>query len=399
MMCVNATPLAVPTMSSSLHYFILLAAILIIASLIFHFQNNRSPIKVLGLTYDKETHKLELTLQNMSSEPYNVKSAMRLVQPAQQILDQVTSEGGIPMASAKASIGDRSLFQLLAEDDAPVDLAPNETKTVTYEIGVPQGFLTLESANDVEVHISYSGTDMLTKSVEDEIGDLSYEDIPTESLDEKPSTNYVSQTSESGLVNGGISMSVTSGDDSFDLSLGGGDDEVMLKGGNPLYLLEDLLDALKASTDEAVSYHMDEGNEIAQWVSDVVGNAELSAKIQSVDSKEQIIDLVFAQIEQMKHPYLRNVGGDQKFILKTNADTVLAEISHLEDLGEVMSSMPKDSLEFHLQNGNDFASWIQAAVGDAKLADQIRGIDYSNIDSARSQVVSTIRERVDSLKD
>jgi len=361
MACVSATPLGSPTMSESSFYWVLLVVVLAIIAAIWKLSTTKSPIKVLGLTYDKDSHKLELTVQNTGGEPYEVKSAMRLVQPAEQIIQAATTEGNIPMASAKASVGDRKLFSLLCEDDSPILIPPNESRTVSYSVMLPPEMLELDASKNVEVHISYGESDLpqMVPQMEEPI--------------------------------------IEEDDDSISLELREGD---IIQS---QYLIEDLLEALKNSSEEAIVGHIGDVNEVSTWVRYVVGDDNLADKLDSIEyedpavAKASMIDAVDTHLEGLKHPYLRKVAGGNEFIIKETDADIIAHVSILDELADIMAIASKQTMDFHLKEGNDFSSWIKGVIGDAELAEKINSIDYSDTESGRDKAVSAIRERVDEL--
>jgi hypothetical protein len=95
---------------------------------------------------------------------------------------------------------------------------------------------------------------------------------------------------------------------------------------------------------------------------------------------------------------LRKVSQDKSFHLKTDHDKVVSEVLLLEDLARALESSTAETVSFHMQRGNDFATWVKDAVGDTELSTRISKIDYSKPDFAKNQLVSAINERVDFLK-
>jgi hypothetical protein len=258
-------------------------------------------------------------------------------------------------------VGNRKLFQLLAEDDTPMMLEPNETRTISYDILLPQEHVHLDSTKNVEVHIAYT--------------------------DETEAPSIAAAQGQQAPDSGSFCIKLESG-------------EVVAEA----FLLEDLLAAVKSSHDEAIGFHLKDGNDFAVWVKNVVGDSDLADRLASVQSqdpaaaKKELLALLDSKVESLKHPFLRKVSPQTGFVLKSDHDKVLSEIHMLEQLADALSASASDTVSFHTRQGNDFAAWIQHSVGDAELAAKISGIDYSNPDSAKNQLVSAILERVDSLK-
>jgi hypothetical protein len=357
-MTVNAAPLGTADIVASRFYWILLVVVLAVLAAIYYLTKSKSPVEVVGLAYDKSSHRLELTVKNAGEESYCIKSALRLLQPAEDVINSATSEGKIPMATAKASVGNRQLFQLLCEDESPVMLEPNETRTLSYDIMLPQEFVKLDATKNVEVHIAYS--------------------------EEAPETASSAQDSQAS--------------DGFCIKMDSG--EVVAE----VFLLEDLLDALKKSPDQALSNHLKDGNDFALWIRNVIGDRSLAEQMEQVEyetpteARTKITQLLDAKVESLKHPFLRKVKLENKFILKSGHDTVLSEIQHLEELAESLAKSPAEAVAFHTREGNDFAAWVKGAVGDTELAQTLETLKSANPAETKDKVVSAIRERVDSIK-
>jgi len=355
---VNAAPLGAAEMTASRFYWILLLILLAVLSLIYYFSSVKSPVQVLGLAYDKANHKLELTVKNGGDERYCIKSALRLLQPAEELAAAAVADGRIPMASARVA-GGRKMFQLLCEDDSPVTLEPNETRTLSYEVLLPAEHLKLDASKNVEVHISYNGEDEAPLS---------------------------------------LSGSGPEASDGFCIKLSSG--EVIAEA----FLLEDLASALKSSPEDAVVNHLREGNEFAAWVRTVVGDGELADKLENVqystptEAKAAVLKVLDEKTESLRHPYLRKVSLDKSFILKTDHGSILSEVLRLEELAEKIASSPPEAVAFHTRDGNDFSAWIRDAVGDAELSLRVSGLSGASAEETRNRVVSAIRERVDSLQ-
>jgi len=356
---VNATPLGDAGMTVSRFYWVLLAVVLAVLTLIYIFTRSKSPITVQGLVYDKSTHKLELTVKNNGSERYCIRSAMRLIQPAQEIINSVAADGRVPMAAAQAQVGGRHMFHLLAEDDAPVVIDPQQSKTLSYDILMPAESIKLDDSRNVEVHIAYGEDD----------GDS-------------------------------VVRAVTDREKADSILLKLDSNEVAAEA----FLIEDLLEAIKKSPEDGINFHEHKSSDLAVWVRNVVGDLELASQIETVgftnpqETKEHILKLLDAKVESLKHPYLRRVKADSKFILKSDHDKIFSEIALLEDLAESLANSPTDVVAFHTRSGNDFAEWIHHAVGDAELAGHVRDIKAQDQEQSKNQIISAIRERVDSLK-
>ncbi|MBU0762440.1 MAG: hypothetical protein KKD39_05390 [Candidatus Altiarchaeota archaeon] len=318
-------------------------------------KKSNNPIQILGVNYDKEKHRIELTVKNSECSGYFIKSALRLVQPSEDIVKQTASDGNIPLAAAKAQVGDRKMYQLICEDDTYHKIDANQTKTICYDILVPKEMLSVEDAKNVEVHIAY-GAD--------------------------PTKRY-----NRGGLNCSAGESTTDDTDYSPKTAG------------------TLLESLKTPDNEIVEYHAENGKDILEMAANIVDDEAFKMDLSRIDTsspdevKAALISVLDEHLESAKHPYLRKVSADSKFILKKDHDQIVSQIEFLEELAEAVLTSESDALKFHLRCGNDFAEWIQTSVGDAELAQSIRSIDYNNVDDAKKQFATTIFQRVDSLKD
>jgi hypothetical protein len=315
---------------------------------------------VVGIAYDKKNNKIELTIKNDADAGYNVKSTLRLVQPAPELAREIAESDGIPMSAAQARAPGKNSYQLLCEDDNPIFLKPNEEKTLSYDILVPQDLVKLDDSKNVEVQITY-GDEGPSRQ--------------TSRLPEKPNPKASSILTQAQEAD-------------FEASL-----------------LEDLLAVLESPDTQEV-FEADDVSDISSWISTVVGDKELSAKIAAVDVKDtvsalnEIAAIVGEKAQSLKHPHLRRVNESHSFILKKSHEEILGQISHLEELAEAVCQSQHDAILFHTQAGNDFANWIEHAVGDAELAQSIREATspLEGPEKTKTKTASLILERVDWLK-
>lgn len=99
------------------------------------------------------------------------------------------------------------------------------------------------------------------------------------------------------------------------------------------------------------------------------------------------------------HPYLKNVADHHTFKLKSDELNHLAEVTKVEQLYEELKGAPDEAIVFHMDNKNDFASWIKDCVGDWWLGSKVDKVKLEGNPSAtRSELVQTLGERIYKLK-
>ena len=102
--------------------------------------------------------------------------------------------------------------------------------------------------------------------------------------------------------------------------------------------------------------------------------------------------------EPVEHPYLRHVGEGRAFLLKSDHHKILGESCMLEGLLEALESASSESIEFHLREGNDFASWVGKVVGDKKLAEKLGEVTLTEPEKTRSELAELVRGRIMDLE-
>ncbi|MCX6695642.1 MAG: DUF5752 family protein [Candidatus Altiarchaeota archaeon] len=341
------------------YYIMLLMLASILIAALYLKNRNEAPIEVVGLAYDKDKHKIELTVRNRRGQQYCMKSALRLVQTPEEYVKEKSSDGAIPMAAARMSTGDRKLYQLLCEDDSALVINPYETKTLIYDILLPKDYANISPDHNVEVSISYG---------EDKIKPAYLRNTPV-----KEKKIEVAEA------------------EPFELEI------------DELSLLEELLTATRNAPSESIENHIKDRNNFSAWVGSVVKNAELANKLGEInytspeETRVKIMDVIGARVEALKHPFLRKVPKEKSFILKVDHGELVGEALHLEGLLEHLKNAPQDAIRFHTRSGNDFSVWVADAVGDRALAESLTGIDYSSPE-AKNALEETIESRIKELR-
>lgn len=101
------------------------------------------------------------------------------------------------------------------------------------------------------------------------------------------------------------------------------------------------------------------------------------------------------------HPYLKSVDIENAFKLKRDHDEVIAEVLTLEALRSAIERAPDNVISFHLNGRNDFANWIQGAIGCNSLSKAIAEIRFKaeNPEETRLDLLKTLDLGIDLLRE
>lgn len=88
--------------------------------------------------------------------------------------------------------------------------------------------------------------------------------------------------------------------------------------------------------------------------------------------------------------YFRKVKAKEAFRLKKNSREVISEIFSLEDLLKALERAPQEAIIFHLQEGNDFATWVEKVIEHKELAEKLNKIKLTHPEETRWKLVSVI---------
>ncbi|MFC2154319.1 DUF5752 family protein, partial [Candidatus Altiarchaeota archaeon] len=113
--------------------------------------------------------------------------------------------------------------------------------------------------------------------------------------------------------------------------------------------------------------------------------ASLTAKMLS----EKAVEYIFSKLADEGLIDSRSSGP---FIFKKDPATILGEARSLEELLDLIRIHPPDPISYHLQGGNDFASWIREGLGKHELAGELEHLDSSDPWEARNQLLDKISE-------
>jgi len=82
------------------------------------------------------------------------------------------------------------------------------------------------------------------------------------------------------------------------------------------------------------------------------------------------------------------------FYLKSDDGNVYNEVRDIKGLVNALKDCPISCVIFHLRDGgNDFASWVQDALGNRLIARQLRRItlDPKNPEKTRRELIAVLR--------
>lgn len=125
-------------------------------------KTKRPSIVVKKTTYDRETNKIIMHIENKKPMCYSLKSMIKVgdIQP------EINVESG--MMPARAIDGPPGTM-LIAEDRYPIVIGPNELIEVSYTPIVPRDFLDQYSLTNLDVNISFSKYEDVQNVVSKEI--------------------------------------------------------------------------------------------------------------------------------------------------------------------------------------------------------------------------------------
>ena len=143
---------------------------IVLGALVFLYfimkRRGKKPVQVKQIAYDREKNLIAVTVKNNKPTTFKLKTSIRA--KFQQIATPST-DGKIVMSPAQAN--GRNMMMLVAEDDLPRTIAPNETMTFTYTpLQTPQEIETSSNFTVDFKFIEYSkvaGTDFETETIKE----------------------------------------------------------------------------------------------------------------------------------------------------------------------------------------------------------------------------------------
>lgn len=157
-------------------------------------------------------------------------------------------------------------------------------------------------------------------------------------------------------------------------------------------------------------------NDFAYWVSDVLGEDELSERLMSIDTMEysaihslraKIIAVIEEYLKEKPLAKLKFARPGEEFHFIKSVSFILPTKNIVYDLAEfkeVIEKITIDSIYFHIfearlrleKKTNDFSWWIENSLGDKFLADKISRFDpYTRtLDDLRRVLIKMVENRI-----
>ncbi|VVB52545.1 Uncharacterised protein [uncultured archaeon] len=101
--------------------------------------------------------------------------------------------------------------------------------------------------------------------------------------------------------------------------------------------------------------------------------------------------------DSRQHYYLRDVGKQNQFYIKSNNRETIACARSLDELHNYLLSTPANVFAFHAPS-YDFSNWVNSVIGDKELANQISKIEHDGGLNARAKTIEALGSRVRELK-
>lgn len=157
-------------------------------------------------------------------------------------------------------------------------------------------------------------------------------------------------------------------------------------------------------------------NDFAYWVTDILGEDELGERLASIDTMQYsaIRDLREKTASTIEE-YLRDNplakmrfarSGEEFHFIKTISFILPTKYLayNLKEFAQILGKITLDSIYFHVFEArlrigkptNDFSLWIEASIGDRKLAEKISKLDpYTRtLDDLRKTIIQLVEKRI-----
>lgn len=154
-------------------------------------------------------------------------------------------------------------------------------------------------------------------------------------------------------------------------------------------------------------------NDFAFWVANVLKEERLGERLAAIDTiqftslsslRDTLISTISAHVKTMKHHRTAPEGSD--FYLMNSRSFVLPtpyEVHNLDEFAQALRKVSIHSLYHHifearlrLQRGNDFALWLETALGEKQLAWQISLMDpyTQTMEGLRQRIIKLVERRI-----
>jgi hypothetical protein len=158
-------------------------------------------------------------------------------------------------------------------------------------------------------------------------------------------------------------------------------------------------------------------NDFAYWITEVLGEDRLGEKLASIDIvqfstirslRDKIIEVIETYLQEYPESERRfaHPGSEFHFISSVSFIFATGYVAHnLVEMADILKKVTIDSVYYHIfearlrleKGDNDFSNWIESAIGDRQLADQISRLDpYTfTLEDLRNTVIKIIEKRID----
>jgi len=362
---------------------LILDGILLASALLLYnkVDKENNPLKIKDLRFDAVSESIELGVENRGGKTITFTPRIRAVK--EDDFDPMLRRGEESGAQNLDFLPGHDLmspdmYSLISEDEPAVTIHPNERVTIIYDSShIDTTNLNFADVNKAVVELDYD-TEVGPHVVRDRL-----------SLKKRLKHPYLRRV--------GV-------DRSFKLksSCGG----VLCK----VDLLTDLVNAVRYAPSDSIAYHMVEQNDFAVWVKKVVGDDTLSERLSEVEfsssevAREKLLEILDSRVKELKsecltgkHPLLKPVEPEHAFKLKRDHGEIIGEAVLLTQLRDNVYNSPPESIIFHMGDVNDYARWVEKALGDAKLSEKLGRIQLSDAEETKKLILSALDRRIREL--
>ena len=157
-------------------------------------------------------------------------------------------------------------------------------------------------------------------------------------------------------------------------------------------------------------------NDFAHWVTEVLGEHELGERLASIDTvqfstiralREKIIATIEEYLKENPGIETKSVRWEEEFHFIKSISFVLQTdyiAYNLKDFVEALDKISINSIYFHIfearlrleKGANDFSNWIDAGLGEKRLAQEIARLDpYSyTMEDLRKVIIKMAKKRI-----
>ena len=157
-------------------------------------------------------------------------------------------------------------------------------------------------------------------------------------------------------------------------------------------------------------------NDFAYWVTEVLGEDELGERLASIDTvqfshirdlRQEFINIIEEYMRDNSLARLKFSRQGEEFYFIKSVSFIIPTVHVAVDLPsflEILKKITLDSVYFHifearlrLEKGtNDFSFWIETAIGDTALAEEINKLDpYTyTLEDLRQTLIGIVEKRI-----